>query len=197
MAEALTAEQKALVEGCIGLAYQVARNWYKRVSGAGLRVDPDEFVAVCYEAMCRAARTFRPELGFRFTTHATAAMHFQCVEHSDFLRGYRKGWRNRNTELRKRGRETEAPQGMSFGLARLAYTWAAPGDDGEREEARERAGLVLERMDEKVRGAVMLRARGALLRTVAEDLGGVSRERARQVCTEAGRSAVMRSVAGR
>ena len=65
MSEALTEIQQGLVMSCMNLAFKMAHQHYLRTRRPHEDCESDAMLG-----LCRAARSFDPSLGFRYTTHA-------------------------------------------------------------------------------------------------------------------------------
>lgn len=73
MRRQLSVWRTMLVTENVGLCGSMARRFMQR----GL--DFDECFSECQEALIRAARAYKLERGWRFSTYACRAMHFACV----------------------------------------------------------------------------------------------------------------------
>jgi RNA polymerase primary sigma factor len=71
----LTDQQKQLVEDNVGLLFHTALKYYNASPFLQSRFDSsDDAVSAGASGMMRAAKLFRPELGYKFSTYATKAI---------------------------------------------------------------------------------------------------------------------------
>lgn len=93
----------------LGLVFQAAGNLAQK-----LDCDAGELIGDAYLSMIDAARTFKPEKGYRFSTHATTALKFRL---------YKAAMEDRGRRRDKNGRGWHDPLGLQLA--------SAGGRDGE------------------------------------------------------------------
>lgn len=79
--DALIAERSNLAADNILLAFSMAKKWRCKFS----TLTEDERKSGCLEGLCKAAKKYKPESGFAFSTYATTAMYttlLSMVEHN-------------------------------------------------------------------------------------------------------------------
>ena len=64
---------KILAERNMRLAVYSANKWH------GTGIDPDDLLSLAFMGMTKAAKAFRPELGYKFATYATAAINNEIM----------------------------------------------------------------------------------------------------------------------
>lgn len=151
----LTEEQRQLAEQWSRLpGWIIRQNFYSWVPPHGT-FDPADLLGIANLALVRAAALFDPQLGFKFSTYATAAISSTVWRH---IAGQRKLKRSTykhvpvHEDIADRRRQPDPPE-----------------IDGLTELLTEREMLI-----------VRMRANGCTLETTGEALG-VTRERVRQI----------------
>lgn len=79
--DALISERSSLAADNILLAFSMAKKWRYKFS----TLTEDERKSGCLEGLCKAAKKYKPESGFAFSTYATTAMYttlLSMVEHN-------------------------------------------------------------------------------------------------------------------
>jgi len=116
----------------LGLVFKAAQDL-----STSLRCDRDELLGDAYLAMCEAIRTFKPEKGFRFSTHAVPAVRFRLYALTMQACGKRRTRIRCTTDAAalRRGRDVwvqdEHPSEHVAELARTRKS-ADPGPDRDR-----------------------------------------------------------------
>lgn len=147
----------------LGLAMKAA-HWMARMR----REEPEEWFGAAYTALHDAARTFKPDLGFRFSTLAYQSIRFRLMVESR----RRDGGRGMNYDVRLPIQRATA----NFDPLVTAGRRDAVGR-GESAEALE---VALSRLTDRERNILMDRARGRSLQEIGDELG-VTKECIRQI----------------
>jgi len=172
----LTAAGHAAFEDMQGLLWQQIHAKFRVVSG--YRRYDDELEQFAFLVFYHAARSYRPELGNRFSTHLCTALHYQFIE----------GFKPDSISPRRTDRP---PPGVVLPAEVPWEDEYDPADRGptpdaeveERDEAAWRRAVLsaaLAALDDRGRGVVVAIARDHTLKAIAEHLG-LSRERVRQI----------------
>lgn len=151
----LTREQQALASTCYRMAESMARYHSRRWLAVR-----EEMRSTAYLALCRAARSYRPEAGVKFSTFAYTCIVRALVSRKQHEAIQVRRARECKTLERKSGRAWHVPCQHS----RAALTWVENRADVQSilevvEDARERRALVLYYL------------RGMTLRQVGKSLG--------------------------
>lgn len=146
----------------VGLAFKAASKYARSVKGRTA-----DFVGIAYVAMARAAETFDPGMGCRWSTHAMAAMFFQLHTQTRML----------DTEARRTPRGMVVMSRAMSQLGEKDRDEAMWGDEPERVEVEPLVAFQVACMhqaaDEVPHGSeiVSMRARGLDGQQIGEVLG--------------------------
>jgi RNA polymerase sigma factor (sigma-70 family) len=178
------------VEANLGLVGAVVNRFHARLPN----LDRDDMFHAGVVALIDAARLFRPETGFQFSTYATIAISRRVVENmNEQSNGISRG---KADGYHRRGEKIPHPVSMHYesqkgreGVLEIADTRPSPVAVAAENEADagKLAGLdsLLSELTERERRVLHLRfVEGVTLREVGEEIG-VTRERVRQIETEA------------
>lgn len=158
MAHKLTPDQQELVTANLGLAYGYARR-----SRPPAGMDSDEWEAECLYRLCKAAGSYEPSLGWKFSTYA--------------LRCLQSGWchvaTHRGRECRDWRRVTNLGEWDSFAVEPRPLL--DPAQDSRKQLER-----LLATLPDKERAVLEGVVRGEILAQIGRKIG-VTRERVRQI----------------
>jgi RNA polymerase sigma factor (sigma-70 family) len=154
----LTPEQQRLAADNVGLAYQFAS---KNSPPGGM--DYEEWESECLLRLCLAAGTYRPEMGWKFSTYAVRCLqsgwcHVQ-VHNTREMRDYRRRLTIGEMDVHIRDR---SEKGACLN------------------EVRAQLDALLARLPERERLVLRGRANGKFLTEIGRELG-ITRERVRQI----------------
>lgn len=164
----LNAEQRALAETCVGLAYKFALDHFRKFGG-----DLDETRSAALLALVDAARCFKPELGWKFSTYAANVI-FRRFQHeyARSLHPKRKPYHGDGSPINTISLDHALADGspMSDALAelfRLDEPDDCPGDD-----RLDRVHAVMEKiLTQRQHNAFRLALEGLSRKSIAKVLG--------------------------
>lgn len=198
-------KQPQLPQDHMGLVFQAAANLARK-----LECHTDELLGDAYLSMVEAARTFKPEKGFRFSTHATTALKFRLYTATMQDRGKRRIRKDGNLEAWRDPLGLKFMSGSQDGEVNSLEAGNIPGMVGgvyecdplegeERTLAEERArtlGQKSRRLSDLAEDVLQFVGRGLNQTQIAAALG-MSRQRISQVVEEIRESkACRKAVAG-
>ena len=154
----LTSDQQKLAADNIRLAYKFAK---KNSPPGGM--DQDEWVSECLHRLCLAARTYKPELGWRFSTYAV-----RCL---------RTGWCSVQTHNTRGMRDYRLRRTIGE-LATNIPDYSEPRTCPD--EVRAQLDGLLSTLPERERLVLKSRAQEKTLTEIGKELG-ITRERVRQI----------------
>lgn len=163
----LTPEQWKLVTENQGLIFFVL----DKARARGFRVDEDDALIAAGDALIRAARCFKPERGFKFSTYATRSI-FSAL---------------RESRMGRHARRCRRFSDLSEDAERMAASKPAPAQPEPTEHAEQIASIrrVLCLLDDRTQMVIRLRyGLDGIPRMRLSDVGetlGVTRERVRQL----------------
>lgn len=164
----LTPEQAKVAGDNIGLVHAMMRLPHVRACG----IDRGELLSIGQLVLCDCARLFKPELGFKFSTYACRSI----------LTVF-----SREVTRRKRFRDAEGHPRDPVSLATRRGDLSDPRGNAPpaghvSDEVAEQFAIALAALDDRERFVVVMRiTEGATLKEVGLILGGLSKERVRQI----------------
>jgi RNA polymerase sporulation-specific sigma factor len=183
----LNPEQRQLVADNLGLAGYAARRFIAYYPEAARAIGGwDELLANAHVGLCRAAMAFDAGRGVRFATYGPIYI-FRHLQHVGDDAGHIRIPRHITGEARAELVRKLQPRSLETLLSEPAGSEQEPADREDETLTAERAALhrAVRMLDRRHRRVLLLRRRGLTLRAIAGKLGGLTRERARQLLAEA------------